>query len=212
MEVGLAEYVEPQYLRFDPALLATDLTAEEREVQPPPGRKPWQRRSGFSTGKRRRWSLANNLTLLGNHRILAALNRLADGAPERLTHLRQSGGACRRHKLLVLSPVIVEIRTAAARRLSSGSHGCFRPERYRRCVDRPGTPCRSGSGGAGTQHEGRSRRDSPYEGAAYDLALVGSRSGAHFGGAETRMLPCQSSTTRTNASSAWVKPGWRRRH
>ena len=31
--VGLAEYVEPQYLRFDPAMFAGDLTHGEREIR-----------------------------------------------------------------------------------------------------------------------------------------------------------------------------------
>jgi hypothetical protein len=32
IDVGLAEYVEPQFLRFDPALLGLDLAADERSA------------------------------------------------------------------------------------------------------------------------------------------------------------------------------------
>ncbi len=106
--VGLAEYVEPQYLRFDPALVGGNLTCEERENATVAWTKAivdevqflYQQLSSKDRG------LGNSLVLLELPNLLAVLDHLAgQESPERRALARTA-----------------QIRSAAAQRLSAWGH------------------------------------------------------------------------------------------
>jgi tetratricopeptide (TPR) repeat protein len=173
---GLAEYVEPGYLRFDPALMAGDLTPEELAT----ATAAWAHAIAavlqflykqIATDA----SLALNLAVLELPNLLAGLVHLAESeSPERVvdlaTQLEQLMGYVNRPKALAR---VVEIRTTAAQRLGEWSHARFAAERapieplieqgrYREAVQ-----------AAQALHlKAQAAGDGAYQGAAYDGALA----------------------------------------
>jgi tetratricopeptide (TPR) repeat protein len=126
--VGLAEYVEPQYLRFDPAIIAGDLTSEERETATAVWAEAMAAEVRFLYQQKfKDANLANNLTLLELPNFLAALEYLAKSqSPERVVNLATSleGLISTLNRPRALARV-VEIRTAAAHRLGEWSHAQY---------------------------------------------------------------------------------------
>ncbi|MBI4909587.1 MAG: hypothetical protein HY820_38575 [Acidobacteria bacterium] len=84
--VGLAEYVEPHYLRFDPALIGTDLSTEHRTAAVASWASSIAEEIEFLYAQQFEDAvLANNLTVLELPNSLAALEHLATGeSPERV--------------------------------------------------------------------------------------------------------------------------------
>jgi tetratricopeptide (TPR) repeat protein len=175
IDVGLAEYVEPQFLRFDPALLGVDLAADERAAATASWAEATTQeiealyRLGTSDP-----NLANNLTLLELPNFLAALTHLAQsGAPETVigvaTSLEAMVAQLDRPRALVR---IVELRTSASRNLPEWSHAQYLAERasVERLIDQ---------GRHEAVHVAQSLHrkceaagDAAYVGAAYDGAMA----------------------------------------
>jgi hypothetical protein len=128
IDVGLAEYVEPRFLRFDPALLEIDLAANERASATANWAEAMAQEIQFLY--RLRYTdpnLANNLTLLELPNFLAALIHLArSGSPEAAidvaTSLEAAVAQLDRPRALAK---IVEFRTAASRNLPEWSHAQY---------------------------------------------------------------------------------------
>ncbi|HEY6347179.1 MAG TPA: tetratricopeptide repeat protein [Bryobacteraceae bacterium] len=129
--VGLAEYVEPQYLRFDPALLGVSLTPEEREAATNAWAEAMAAEIGFLYEQRATDpNLANNLIPMDLPNLLAALKHLAASeSPERVvglaTGLEALVAPLNRPRALARA---VEIRAAAAQKLPEWSHARFAAE------------------------------------------------------------------------------------
>ena len=130
--VGLAELIEPGYLRFDPALFSIDLTPAERDASTIAWVEGVLDELGFLYEQE--YSdprLAHELALLDMANLLAALERLATiAAPERVvqaaTALERLVSALNRPRVLAR---VVEIRTEAARALGEWSNARFEAER-----------------------------------------------------------------------------------
>jgi tetratricopeptide (TPR) repeat protein len=129
--VGLAEYVEPGYLRFDPAMFGGNLAPEEREA----ATRAWaesmeQEVDSLYQYHHQNPALAHNLALSELPNFLAALEHLAAGHPlERVADFATTLEA-------LISPLnrpralarVVEIRAAVALRLPGWSHAQYRAE------------------------------------------------------------------------------------
>jgi len=130
--VGLAELIEPGYLRVDPALFSIDLTPAERDASTIAWVEGVLDELGFLYEQE--YSdprLAHELALLDMANLLAALERLATiAAPERVvqaaTALERLVSALNRPRVLAR---VVEIRTEAARALGEWSNARFEAER-----------------------------------------------------------------------------------
>ena len=126
--VGLAEYVAPDYLRFDPALLGVDIAAEERDTAIAAWAEAMAAEVGFLYQQLfKDANMAINLTRLELPNFLAALTHLArNEAPERVVDLATSVeplvSNLNRPRVLAL---VVVIRTAAAERLPEWSHAQY---------------------------------------------------------------------------------------
>ena len=126
--VGLAEYVEPGYLRFDPALFGAELDDSEREKATAAWAEATRQVIQFLHGQKfEDANLANNLTLLELPNFLAALEHLAktESADEVVglaNSLESLVSTLNRPKVLAR---IVEIRSSAAQRLSGWSHAQY---------------------------------------------------------------------------------------
>ena len=174
MGFGLAEYVEPQYLRFDPALLGVGLEDGERETaiaawaEAMAAELPFLYRLQFTDA-----SLANNLTLLELPNFLAALTRLASTeSSERVvdlaTRLESIISSLNRPKVLAR---VVEIRRAAAERLPEWSHARYTAERA--SIERLMDEGRFGDAVLASQAlhlSSEAAGEAAYAGAAYDSA------------------------------------------
>jgi len=131
ISVGLADYVEPGYLRFDPALRGVDLGADERETAIGAWANAMAEEAQFLYQQQlESANLANNLTLLELPNLLAALAHLArTESPERVvdlaTVLERPVSNLNRPKALAR---IIEIRRAAGQRLPEWSHARFESE------------------------------------------------------------------------------------
>ena len=125
---GLSEYVDPGYLKFDPALVGGDLTPEEREAATAAWAKAMVQEIRFLyTQRSSNVSLANNLTLLELSNFVAALERVAKSVlPEEVVDLAIQLEAfvvlLNRPKVLFR---LIEIRTTAAARLDAWSHARY---------------------------------------------------------------------------------------
>lgn len=132
IRVGLAEYVEPDFLRFDPAILAVDLTPEEREA----ATVAWEGSMAVELDflyeqKFKDSQLANNLTLLELPNLLATLEHLAAKESDKravalAVRLETLVSALNWPKVLAR---IVEIRTAVARNLGEWRYGQYLADR-----------------------------------------------------------------------------------
>jgi tetratricopeptide (TPR) repeat protein len=130
--VGLAEYVDPAYLRFDPALIGGDLTPEEHEA----ATRAWAAAVASEViflynEQFRDADYSNRLALLELPNFLAALVYFANSEPaERVVHLatllEQPISYVNRPKALAR---IVKIRSVASERLSGWSHARFEADR-----------------------------------------------------------------------------------
>ena len=195
IDVGLAEYVEPQYLRFDPALLGVDLDADEREAT----KAAWAVAmvqeirilyEELSTDP----SLASNLTLLELPNFLAALTHLArTDAPEAVvdvaTNLERLVADLDRQKALAR---IVEIRTTASRNLPERSHAQFLAEcaSVERLFDQ-GRHSEAVQAARALNLKCEAAGDAAYVGAAYDGARAQVTLGRalHMGGSVEAAIP-----------------------
>jgi tetratricopeptide (TPR) repeat protein len=176
IDVGLAEYVEPQFLRFDPALLGVDLAEDEREAAIAAWAEAMADEVQFLYQQLfEDANLALNLTRLELPNFVAALTYIAQaGSPERVVDLATSlelpVSRLSRPKALAR---IVDIRTSAAKNLPEWSRAQFQAERTSidRLIDQgrlreaaqAATALMSKSEGAG---------ESAYDGAAYDGAMA----------------------------------------
>jgi hypothetical protein len=80
--VGLAEYADPQYLRFDPAMLGSDLSPEERGSATAAWAEAVEAELEFLYRQRfQDANLAQNLALLELPNLLAALEYVARDEP-----------------------------------------------------------------------------------------------------------------------------------
>lgn len=128
IDVGLAEYVEPQFLRFDPALLGVGLSTDERETATAAWAEAMTAEIQFLNAQQAsNPSLANNLTLTELPNFLAALTHLeGTESPERAVNLAARLEALvaplNRPKALAR---VIEIRVATAKRLPEWSHAQF---------------------------------------------------------------------------------------
>jgi tetratricopeptide (TPR) repeat protein len=174
--VGLAEYVEPGYLRFDPALLGVDLGADEREILIAAWAEAMAAEVHFLYEQQSEDSnLANNLALLELPNFLAALTHLAGTeSPEQVVNLATSMesivSTLNRPKTLSR---VVQLRISAAERLPEWSHAQYLAVRasIERLIDqgRFSEAVRS----ARTLHmKSDSAGETAYDGAAYDGAMA----------------------------------------
>ena len=176
IDVGLAEYVEPQYLRFDPALLGVDLAAGERET----ATEAWAEAMAQEIRALYQLhdtdpNLANNLTLLELPNLLAALIHLArSGAPETVvvaaTRLESLVANVDRPRALTK---IVELRTAASRNLPEWSHAQYLAERA--SIERlfgQGRGAEAAQDARALHLKCEAAGDAAYAGAAYDGAMA----------------------------------------
>jgi tetratricopeptide (TPR) repeat protein len=176
INVGLAEYVEPQYLRFDPALLGVDLAADEREAAVAAWADAMESQVEFLYQQLfEDANLANNLTLLELPNFLAALAYLGRNRPpefvvELATSLEQIVAKLNRPKGLAR---IVEIRIAAARNLAELSHAQFEAERASvdRLIDQ-GRLEEAVQAARALNSRCEAAGKAGYEGAAYDGAVA----------------------------------------
>ncbi len=174
--VGLAEYVEPGYLRFDPALFGADPGADELKKATAAWAEATRQVIQFLYGQRfKDANMANNLTLLEMPNFLAALEHFAktesaDEVVELTDSLESLVSALNRPKVLTR---VVEIRNAAAKRLSGWSHARYLAETASigRLIDRGrfGEAVRAGYALRGKFD---AVADLPYKGAAYDLGMT----------------------------------------
>lgn len=174
--VGLAEYVEPQYLRFDPAMIGGDLTAEERETVTTAWAEAMAAEVEFLYGQQfEDANLANNLCLLELPNFLAALEHLASReSPERAVNLatRLEGLIASLNRPRVLAQV-VEVRTAAAVRLPDWSHARFEAERasIQRLIDQ-GRHTEAVGAAQDLLSKTEAAGEAAYDGAACDCAMA----------------------------------------
>lgn len=130
--VGLAEYIEPGYIRFDPALIGGYLAPDQREAATNAWAKALKSEVQLLLHhKSKDPTLAHNLALLELPNFLAALERLArDESPELVvnlaTGLEEIISRLNRPRVLAR---VVGIRTAVAVRLAEWSHALFEAER-----------------------------------------------------------------------------------
>jgi tetratricopeptide (TPR) repeat protein len=181
VDVGLAEPIEPGYVRFDPALapaLLGELSEQEREA----ARTAWAEAMAALARSLNRWlqedpHVAMKLTTLELPNLLAALEHLSRSASaERLiemaTVIEPILSNLGRPKTLAR---VAEIRSSAARQLGQWSHARFEAESA--AVDRLLDAGRYPEAVAAAQAllaQAEAAGGQAYEGAAYDLAT------AHF--------------------------------
>jgi tetratricopeptide (TPR) repeat protein len=126
--VGLAELVEPGYLRFDPALLGVELWAGEREKAVAAWADAAKKEIQFLySQKAKDPNLANSLALLALPNLLPALEYLAQReSAEEVVGLADSLDSLisklNRPKVVAR---IVQVKTGAAQRLSGWSHAQY---------------------------------------------------------------------------------------
>jgi tetratricopeptide (TPR) repeat protein len=174
IDVGLAEYVEPQYLRFDPALLGVDLAVDEREAATEAWGEAMAQEIQFLSGLQfTDPNLANNLTLLELPNFLAALIHLARSrAPETVVDVatRLEALVAKLDHPRALTK-IVELRTAASGNLPEWSHTQFLAENA--SVDRligQGRHSEAAQAARALHLKCEAAGDAAYVGAAYDGA------------------------------------------
>jgi tetratricopeptide (TPR) repeat protein len=171
--VGLAEYVAPGYLRFDPAMIG-NIAPEERETATVAWAEAMEAEVGFLYEQLTKdANLANNLALLELPNFLAALEHLsrsksAERAVEVATMLESLISRSNRPRVLAR---VVEIRTAAAQRLGGWSHSRFEAERA--SIERLMEQGRLGEAVRAAQalrSKAEAAGEAAYEGAPYDGA------------------------------------------
>jgi tetratricopeptide (TPR) repeat protein len=176
VEVGLAEYVEPGYLRFDPALIGGDLSPEEREAATSAWVEVMEGEVRFLYHHRKRDpALSHHLALLELPDFLVALEHLARGeSSERVVHLATGleGIISRLNRPRALARV-VEIRTLVAGRIPEWSHARFEAERasIERLMDQ-GRAAEAVRAAQALHGKAEVAGEAAYEGAAYDGALA----------------------------------------
>jgi len=177
--VGLAEVLEFNYLRFDPALapaLLADMNAEEREAARAAWAEAMEAMIGFLYRQQiEDANLAANLTSLELPNLLAALDHLPKAAePERVvdraTSLEALIAPLGRARALAR---VVEIRSDAARRLGAWSHAQYLAERaaIERSIDR-GRYAEAADLGRSLLAKVNAAGDAAYQEAPYDIAMA----------------------------------------
>jgi tetratricopeptide (TPR) repeat protein len=175
IDVGLAEYVEPQYLRFDPALVGVDLASEESEAAMAAWADAMAHEVQFLYQKLEDPNLRNNLALLELPNFLAALTYLArTKPPERVVNLATTleSFVAKFDRPKVLAGVI-EIRIAAAKNLPGWSRAQFEAERA--SIERLIEQGRHGEAvhvARALYFKTESAGEAAYEGEGYDRALA----------------------------------------
>ena len=174
--VGLAEYIEPQYLRFDPAMIGGDLAPEERETATAAWAGAMAAEVDFLYSQQvEDANLANNLALLDLPNLLPALEHLASGeSPERLVNLATSleGLIANLNRPRVLARV-VQIRAAATQRLPDWSHSQYVAEDA--SIDRlieQGRHTEAVRAAQALHSKSDAAGEAAYAGAAYDGAMA----------------------------------------
>ena len=174
--VGLAEYVEPQYLRFDPALLGVGLSTDERQAAIAAWTEAMAAEIGFLYEQQfKDANLANNLTLLELPNFLAALTyRERTDLPERAvdlaTSLESLVSTLNRPRVLAR---VVEIRSAAAQRLPEWSHAQYLSEHasIERLIDQ-GRSAEAVTAAQALHLRSEATGEAAYDGAAADGAMA----------------------------------------
>jgi tetratricopeptide (TPR) repeat protein len=176
IDVGLAEYVDPGYLRFDPAMFGTDLPPEDREAATARWAEAMQQETQFLYRQQfTDANLANNLTLLELPNLLAALEHLAEteSADEVVglaTSLEGLVASLDRSKALAR---VINIRVSVARRISDWSHAQYLSERaaIERLLDQ-GRYAEAVRAAHALQSKTDAAGEAAYKGAAYDGAVA----------------------------------------
>ena len=211
VEVGLAELVTPNYVRFDPALLATDLTAEEREQ----ARRRWaaamaQVASFLVQQRDKDPVMASGLALLDLPNLVAALEYCsAHQPPEAIVsfaaHLEPVVAPLNRPKALAR---IKAVRTEAAVRLGadwSHERSLAESAAIDRLIDEG--RFREALAAAKALHQrAEAAGGDAYQGAPYDLAMAKTRLGRVLtrSGAATALTYLQDARQRFQGLSAAV--------
>ena len=194
ISVGLTEYVEPDYLRFDPALLASDLTPEERSAATTAWAAAMVEEVDFLYGQiAQDRNFANHLALLELPNLLAALEYLAGReSPEAVvnltTNLETLLSPLNRPKALAR---VVAIRSAMALRLEGWSHAHFLAAfaAVERLIDQ-GLYAEAVRAARSLHLKCQMAGEAAYKEAAYDGAmtqLISGRALQHFGDSETAL-------------------------
>jgi tetratricopeptide (TPR) repeat protein len=201
--VGLAEYVEPQYLRFDPALISGKLADEEPEAATRAWAEAMKAELQYCYwALSRDPNLALNLAGLELPNFLAALEYFSDQAsPEQVvsaaTSLEQFASSLRRGRVLSR---IIQIRARAAKRIVEWSHAQYLARAA--AVDRLGDQGRviEALEAAEELHNAcAAAGDAAYEGAAYDGATAELRLGSAqqtFGDADAALVHLENARRR----------------
>jgi tetratricopeptide (TPR) repeat protein len=174
--VGLAEYVKPGYLRFDPAMIGGDLAPQEREAATSAWAEAMEQEVQFLYKDRNQDpAFAHHLALLELPNFLAALERLATSqSPDRVVALATSleGLIAGLNRPKVLARV-VEIRTEVAQRLPEWSHARFEAEQasIERLVDQ-GRRAEAVRAAQALHGKAEAAGETAYKGAAYDGAMA----------------------------------------
>jgi tetratricopeptide (TPR) repeat protein len=174
--VGLAEYVEPGYLRFDPALLGVGLDPAERATATTAWARAIAAEIQFLYQQRSQDAiLASGLTLLNLPNFLPVLNYLAGiESPEAVvdlaTRLESLVAPLNRPKVLAR---VVEIRQAAARGIHEWSHAQYlaADASINRLISE-GRFTEAVQTAENVYLKCSTAGESAYRGAAYDLATV----------------------------------------
>ena len=177
VKVGLAELVPPGYVRFDPALLATDLSAEEREQAMRRWADAMAQVAAFLNHQRSKdTALANGLTLLDLPNLVAALeyssaHQPPDAVVNFVMDLEPVVAPLNRPKALAR---IKAVRTEAAARLGADwSHARFEADAAD--IDRLIDEGRFGEARAAAQalhQRAEAAGEAAYQGAPYDSAMA----------------------------------------
>jgi tetratricopeptide (TPR) repeat protein len=171
-----AEYIDPQFLRFDPAMLGGELTPEERVAATAVWAEAMEAEIQVLYQHRDKdTNLTSNLPRLELPNFLGALEHLVEGeSPERVVDLATSleGLIAGLNRPRVLARV-VEIRTAVARRLGEWSHAQFQAADA--SIDRlieQGRSAEAVQAAQASHLRSQAAGEGAYEGAAYDGAMA----------------------------------------